>query len=66
MATKEQAIEWLMAHDWQGKESLCNCINNKYNGNVSKFLENEFNVVEDGTLHLKWGEDRGDKVSYTL
>lgn len=66
METKEQAIEWLMTHDWKGQKSLCDCINSKYNGNVSEFLENEFNVIEDNTLHLKWGDNLGDKVSYDL
>lgn len=66
METKEQAIEWLTTHDWKNKQSLCECINNKYNGSVSEFLKNEFNVVKNGTLHLKWGDNAGDRVSYDL
>lgn len=66
METKEKAIEWLMTHDWQGQQSLCDCITSKYNGNISSFLENEFNVIKDNVLHLKWGDGRCDKVSYEL
>lgn len=66
MMTKEQAVEWLMTHSWSGQDSLCECVNNKYDGNIAEFLEHEFNVIKDGTLHIRWGDNRGQMVSYDL
>lgn len=66
METKEEAVKWLMEHECSVQKSLCDCINNKYNGNISEFLKNEFNVIDNGVLHLKWGENKGEKVSYSV
>lgn len=55
-----------MNAEYSISESLRNCVNNKYNGDVDAFLKSEFNVVKDGCLHVKWGENKGEKVSYDL
>lgn len=41
-----------MTNDWSGRELLCDCIKEKYDGNISKFLENEYNVVKGDCLHV--------------
>ena len=64
MTRVEEAVKWMMTHDCSVKESLTECVQNKYNGDIAEFLANEFNVVENGCLHLKWGENKGEKVSY--
>lgn len=65
-ANIQKAMKWLTTHDWSNRESLCECIDTKYNGDIDLFLDSEFNVVKDGVLHIKWGEGKGEKVSYDL
>lgn len=66
METPKQAIKHMMNAEYSISESLRNCVNNKYKGDIDAFLKSEFNIVKDGCLHVKWGENKGEKVSYTL
>lgn len=69
MKTAEEAINMIICNT-QGPqiyESLRNCVNNTYNGNISAFMNSEYCHVQDGCLHMMWKERNCVKrLSYDL
>ena len=63
----KKAIERLMAIDWSHRNSLCECVYTKHNGDIDEFINSEWHCVKDNCLHLMWyDQDKTMKVSYDL